>query len=92
MTDLTLVDIFFIITGIAIIIITAMLAIGIIYLIMFLRTIKQVARTAQRATEIVSEDIGELRDSIREKGVSVGAFTNFAKNISKRKIFPKNKK
>ncbi len=92
MDNLTLVDIFFIVTGIAVIIITILLAIGILYVIMFIRTIKRVAHTAQRATEIVSEDISELRDNIREKGVNLGSLTNFAKNISKRKIFPKDKK
>ncbi|MDQ3018640.1 MAG: hypothetical protein M3Q64_02105 [bacterium] len=91
MNDLTLVDIFFILTGIAVIIITIMLAVGLIYVIMFLRTIKQVALTAQRATEIVSEDIADLRDTIKERGMSVGALTSFAKNLSKKKIFPKKK-
>ncbi len=91
MNDLSLVQIFFVLTGTAIIIITVLVAIGLIYVIIFLRTIKKVALTAQRATEIVSEDLGDLRDSIKEKGVSVGAFTKFAKGISRKTIFPKKK-
>ena len=86
MNELSLVDIFFVITGAAVIIITVMLAIGLLYLIMFVRTIKNVARTAQRATEIVSEDLSDLRTSIKEKGVSVGAIASFAKNLGKRKV------
>lgn len=91
MNDISLVQIFFILTGIAVIIITIMLAIGLIYIITFLRTIKQVARTAQRATEIVSEDLSDLRQSIREKGPSLGAFAKFANNIRKKKVYNKKK-
>ena len=88
---MTITELFFIITGTAVIIITVLLAIGIIYLIIFIRALKSVAKTAQRATEIVSEDLGDLRDSIKEKGVSVGAFTKFARGISRRRIYPKKK-
>jgi hypothetical protein len=86
---MTITELFFVITGTAVIIITVMVVIGLIYVIMFVRTIKTVARTAQRATEIVSEDLGELRDSIKDKGVSMGAFTKFAKNIGRKRILPK---
>lgn len=85
MNELSLVDIFFIITGSAVIIITVLLAIGLLYIIVFVRTIKQVAKTAQRATEVVSEDISNLRDNIRERGFSLGAIASFAKGLSKKK-------
>jgi hypothetical protein len=91
MNDLSLVNIFFILTGIAVIIITVMLAIGLIYVIMFLRTVKKVALTAQRATDLISEDISDLRENIREKGPSLGAIANFAKNISKKRVYNKKK-
>ncbi len=91
MNDLSLVHIFFVLTGIAVIIITVMLAIGLVYFIMFLKTIKEVARTAQRATELVSEDIADLRENIRDKGVSLGAIADFAKNISKKRVYNKKK-
>lgn len=68
-----------------------MLAIGLIYIIMFLRTIKQVARTAQNAAELVSDDIQDLRENIREKGVSLGALAGFAKNIGKKRVHNKRK-
>ncbi len=83
MNDISLVDIFFIITGSAVIIIAILLAIATIYLIAFVRTIRTVAKTAQRATEIVSEDISDLRKNIKENGVSLGAIAKFANNIRK---------
>ena len=89
MAELSLVDLFFIITGVAVVIITVLLVIGLIYIIVFVRTIKNVARTAQRATELVSEDLSDLRTNIKEKGVSINAFTNFAKSMARKKIFRK---
>ncbi len=91
MNDISLVQLFFILTGIAVIIITVMLAIGLIYVIMFLRTIKEVARTAQRATELVSDDINDLREHLREKGPSLGAFAKFANNLRKKRVYNKKK-
>ncbi len=92
MTDLSLVDIFFIITGTAVIIITVMLAIGLLYLIVFVRTIKNVARTAQRATELVSEDLSDLRSNLKARGFSIGALASFAKGLASRKVKNRSKK
>lgn len=83
MNESTLVDVFFIITGIAVIIITILMAIGLVYIISFVRTIRMVARSAQRATEIVSEDIANLRENIREKGFSLSAIAKFANGLRK---------
>lgn len=86
MTDITLVELFFIITGSAVILITILLAIGLIYVIMFVRTIKSVAKTAQRATELVSEDIVDLSKSVREKGLSLSTLFGFVKSVGKRRV------
>ncbi len=86
MSSLTLVDIFFLITGSAVIIISVLLAIGLIYVIMFVRTVKKVARTAQVASEGISEDITALRKNIKEKGVSLSSIASFAAGLAKRKV------
>ena len=89
MNNSYLVDVFFVLTGSAVIIITILLAIGLIYVIIFVRTIKQVAKTAQRATEIVSEDLANLRDNIHQKGFGLGAIAAFAKALRRKKTRPK---
>jgi archaellum component FlaF (FlaF/FlaG flagellin family) len=91
MNELTTSDLFFIITGTAVIIITVLVAIGIVYVIMFVRTVKKVANTAQRATELVSEDLADLRKNVKERGISAGAFVDFAKSLARKKILPKKK-
>lgn len=92
MNNVTLIDVFFVITGLAVIIITIMVAIGLFYLITFLRTVRRVARTAQRASEIISEDLTDLRQNIKEKGLNLGAVAKFANNIRRKRIYPKKGK
>lgn len=85
MSTLTLVDIFFLITGSAIIILTVLIAIGLLYVIMFVRTAKKVAQTAHKATEGISDDISALRQNIKEQGFGLGALFGLVKHFGKRK-------
>lgn len=86
MDNISLVEIFFVITGIAVIIITVLLGIGLLYVIMFVRAAKQVARTAQKATEMVSEDLADFSKNIREKGFSFNSLFSFVKSLGIKKI------
>lgn len=86
MNDISLVEIFFIITGSAVIIITILLAIGLLYVIMFVRTVKRVAKTAQKATELVSEDLADFSKNIREKGFSLATLFSFIKSLGIKKV------
>lgn len=89
MNELTLVDIFFLITGSAVIVITILLGIGLLYVIMFVRTVKKVAHTAQKATELVSEDLADFSRNVRSHGFSLGALLGFVKSFRKRKVVRK---
>lgn len=85
MSSLTLTDIFFLVTGSAVIIITVLMAIGLLYIIMFVRTAKNIARTAQKVTENASEDIAALRKSVKENGFGLSTLISFAKGLVKTK-------
>lgn len=86
MNELTTADIFFIITGAAVIIITVLLAIGLVYVIMFVRAAKRVIHIAQKATELVSDDIANFSKNVRERGFSAGSLFDFIKSIGSKKI------
>jgi hypothetical protein len=92
MNDVTIVDVFFILTGAAVVIITVLLVIGLVYVILFIRTARSVAKKAVRATEIVADDLSDLRETIKEKGVSLGAVADFTKKLGRKKIYPKKNK
>lgn len=77
MDTLSLTDLFFWLTGIAVIIITTLTVVALLYLIFFLRAIRNVARQAQRAGEMVTEDFVELRKNIKAKGFSFKSLIKF---------------
>lgn len=74
---ISLVDLFFIITGIAIIFVTAFLVIALIYFIMFLRALKMVADQATRGVKLVTEDLSEFSKNIKSEGFKIGSFIKF---------------
>ncbi|HMR54969.1 MAG TPA: hypothetical protein PKD34_00035 [Candidatus Doudnabacteria bacterium] len=77
METITLVDLFFIITGIAIIFVTAFLVIALIYFIMFMRALKMVADQATRGVKLVTEDLSEFSKNIKSEGFKIGSFIKF---------------
>lgn len=90
METLTLTDLFFWLTGIAVIIVTTLAVIALLYLILFIRTIKNIARQAQKAGEMMTEDFVSLRNNIKDKGFSFKSLITFlfgikAKQNKKRK-------
>lgn len=87
----TLVDVFFTLTGTAVIIITVLLAILVIYIISVFRTVRRIVRTAEFASNVIKEDLGELRDNLKQKGFSIFAFMDFFKTLFSRRIIPQRK-
>ncbi len=77
MDTITLTDLFFIVTGIAVIFITAFIVIALIYFIMFLRTLKAIADQASRAGKFIVDDLGELSKNIKQEGFKLGSFLKF---------------
>ncbi len=85
MSDFTLVDIFFVITGAAVVVVSIVIIVLVLYIISFIRTIKQIATTANRAAELISEDAAALRNNIKAKGFNIAALFTFLKSMSKLK-------
>lgn len=85
MPENTLVQIFFIITGFAVVIITVAITALVLYIISFIKTVKKVVTTANRAAEIISEDAMALRESLKTKGLNASALITFVKSMIKLK-------
>jgi hypothetical protein len=88
----TLVEIFFTITGVAVIIIAVLLTVIGVYLISIFRTVRRIVETAEFATEVVKEDLAELRQNIKQRGFSLSAFLKFFKDMGRKRILPRRKK
>lgn len=82
-------DIFFFITGVAVIGVTLVLVVAMVYIIFILKDIKQILSTAKKETEYLAEDIADLRANVREKGMKISSILDFVQSIRKRKVTKK---
>lgn len=92
-TSLLKSDIFFFVTTIAVVVLTLILSIIMIYLISILRYLKSISQIAKDQAEVISDDIDDLRGTIKTKGASLASIFDFLgsftrKNVTKR---PKRK-
>jgi biopolymer transport protein ExbB/TolQ len=85
-------DIFFFITSIAVVLITAILLVVLVYLVRILRDVSQVTRKVKAESELISQDIAELRQNIKREGYRFKHFMDFfSKFINRRKKVTKKK-
>ena len=78
-------DIFFFITAIAVIILTVLLAILIVYIIKISRDIKYISHRAKDEANLISQDLSDLRENVRDKGANLKYFVSFFNNLGKKK-------
>lgn len=77
-------DIFFFITAIAVVVLTVLLAIAFWYILKILRDVKYIAGKAKTESELLANDLHELRDNVKREGAKVKHFGSFISNIYKR--------
>jgi predicted Holliday junction resolvase-like endonuclease len=77
-------DIFFFVTTVAVVFLTIILAVLMIYVITIMRTIKSIARIAQSQAEVISEDIDDLRTEVKTRGASLKSLLAFGGRFAKR--------
>lgn len=75
-------DIFFFVTTIAVIAVTICLIYAAYYLIRILRNVDAISEEVKNESQLVREDIQDLRTNIREEGMKVKHFTRFFSGVS----------
>jgi predicted Holliday junction resolvase-like endonuclease len=85
MTEFAKMDIFFFVTTIAVMILTVLLGILIIYIIKISKDIRYISQKAKNEAELISQDLSELRDNIKDKGMKLKYFMSFFNNLRKKK-------
>ena len=83
MDDVLKADIFFFITAIAILVFSVFLAIAFFYAIRILRDIKHISSMAKKESDIISEELSDLREHIKKGGTKVKYFLSFFDKIYK---------
>ncbi|MCL5667171.1 MAG: hypothetical protein M1383_05385 [Patescibacteria group bacterium] len=77
-------DVFFFITTIAVAVVTIIVIAASIYIIKILRDVKYITRKAKTETDIISGELSELRENVREKGAKLKYFSSFFHNVYKK--------
>jgi uncharacterized protein YoxC len=84
-------DIFFFVTTIAVVAVALAFIIALIYLIVILRRIRDVAEQVREETILFREDIHGLRDSVQREGFKLKSLFDFGYSFLKRRVGKKSK-
>jgi uncharacterized protein YoxC len=84
MNEFAKMDVFFAVTTAAVIILTAALAVALVYIIKILRDIKYISKKAKSEADIISEELSGLRQNVKEQGAKLKFFSSFFSNIYKK--------
>jgi predicted Holliday junction resolvase-like endonuclease len=85
MTEFMKMDIFFFVTTVAVILLTLLLAILIIYIIKISKDVKYISQKAKTETDLISQDLSDLRENIKNNGSKLKYFVSFFNNLGKKK-------
>lgn len=85
MTDFLKQDVFFFVATIAVGVVAVLLAILIIYIIKISRDIKYISRKAKSEADLISQDLSDLRQNVKDKGAKLKYFMSFFNNLRKKK-------
>ena len=78
-------DVFFFITSIAVIVIAILFAILIVYWIRISKDVKDISNKARNETDLITEDIDELRRNIKTQGAKIRFFKKFFSRFYRKK-------
>ena len=81
MDDFIKQDAFFFITSIAVVLFTLFLIVGLYYLIKILRDIRYISGKAREGTDIISEDLTEIRENVKRQKSAIAFLTSLFKGI-----------
>lgn len=85
MSDLLKQDIFFFVTTLAVVVLTILLVILVVYFIKISRKVNYIANKAKQETDLLSNELGELRKNIRSNGFKLKHLFGFFGKITGRR-------
>lgn len=88
MEEILKANIFFFITSVAVILLSIGIIIAVLYLVRILRDVKHISEIARTQSDLIADDIRDLRTNMRSGNVANG-IVNFARGLYKRAKKPK---
>lgn len=84
MDDFLKQDVFFFITTVAVMVITILLGVFLVYVIRIARTVDNILLKVKAETDIITVELAELRKNVRKEGVKIKHFAKFFSNVKKK--------
>ena len=84
MQSLIQANIFFFITSIAVILVTILAVVILMYIVLVLKDFRGISSKIREETDLIAMDINEARAHIRKEGVKAGFVFNFFKQLFKK--------
>jgi len=78
-------DVFFFVTTIAVVIFTILLAVLMAYIIRIARDVSYISKKARTEADLISNELSELRDNIKDKGLKFKHFASFFNHLRNKK-------
>jgi 5-bromo-4-chloroindolyl phosphate hydrolysis protein len=90
MNDFLQMDIFFVVTTAAVVVITILFALALFYVVRVLRNVDQVMRNISEESGLIREDIAVLRTNVRTEGMKWKHFARFFGSFAGRSSTPRS--
>lgn len=81
MNDFAKMDIFFVVTTASVTLLAILLAIAIVYVIKISKDIKYISNKAKSEADLISQDLSDLRQNVKNKGAKLKYFMSFFNNL-----------
>ena len=85
-------DVFFLITTIAVVLVTLVIVVAAVYIVKILNDIKYIAGRVKNESDNLSEDISDLRNHFKSKGLKLAGLAGIATGMIKRHLKKKRNK
>lgn len=84
MSDFLKQDIFFFVATVSVFMVAILLGVFLVYVIRIARTVDHILARVREETDIITDELGELRRNIRKEGVKLKHFAKFVNNVKKK--------
>lgn len=91
MNDFLKMDVFFVVSTIAVVVVTVLLAFALVRVLRILRTVEEISETVSDEAVLVRADVAELRQSVKQEGFKFVQLAKFARTTAERFMGRKKK-
>lgn len=86
MSELVHADIFFFITAVAVMLLTTILAVALVYGVLIVRDVRVIISRIRRASESLESDLNALRNEVKYEGLKARALVDLVLGFVSRKV------